>query len=297
MPSASSEPVSAADPFLVCPGCGVPMAGTAVERACRHCRYACVRRDGFWDTSAPAAPEAFAPARRAHLAALEGHHFWFPARDRLLLGLVDRLRPRCRAAIELGCGSGRLLGALARRAEAVFGVDQFAESLQEAARRCPEAVLIRADARRLPLAPRSLDLLLALDVLEHVDPDALLSEARRVLRPGGLALLSVPAFPILWSAADAAAGHRCRYRVDTLREELERAGFSLRGHTHYQFLLFPAMVLSRRLLGARGASLERRPPGLLSRMLALVNEAEVALLGRRSLPAGSSLVAWAERTT
>ena len=63
-----------------------------------------------------------------------------------------------------------------------------------------------------------------------------------------------------------------------------------------QFLLFPAMVLSRRLLGSRGATLERRPPRLLSRALARVNEVEVRLLGRRQLPFGSSLVAWAERT-
>jgi SAM-dependent methyltransferase len=296
MPSVSSEPAFPADPFLVCPECGVPMGGSASTRACRRCAYRCWRADGFWDTDAAAAPAGFTEDRREHLGHLEGRHFWFPPRDRLVLGVLDGLRPRWPSAIEIGCGTGRLLPALAGRADVVFGVDQFAASVREAAGRCPEAVLLRADARRVPLAPRSLDLVIALDVLEHVEPDRLLGEARRLLRPGGLALLSVPAFPILWSAADERAGHRARYRVESLQAELEDAGFALRGHTHYQFLLFPAMVLSRRLLGSRGATLERRPPRLLSRALARVNEVEVRLLGRRQLPFGSSLVAWAERT-
>jgi SAM-dependent methyltransferase len=156
-------------------------------------------------------------------------------------------------------------------------------------------VLIEGDATRVPLADASFDLVVALDVLEHVAPEALLGEARRLLRPGGALLLSVPAFPSLWSPLDEAAGHRCRYRRRELAAELAANGFCAVHWTHYQALLFPVAWLARRFASDGPVPLERRPPRLLGRALGLVNQLEVTLFARRRLGFGTSLWMLAQR--
>jgi len=128
-----------------------------------------------------------------------------------------------------------------------------------------------------------------------VEPQDLLGEARRLLRPGGRLLLSVPASPVLWSALDGAAGHRCRYTRRGLEAELQRAGFALEHWTHYQALLFPLLLLARRLPVRGLHRLERRPPGALSAVLGAIHGLEVRLFGGRRLPIGSSLCALARR--
>ncbi|HSJ97524.1 MAG TPA: class I SAM-dependent methyltransferase, partial [Myxococcota bacterium] len=114
--------------------------------------------------------------------------------------------------------------------------------------------------------------------------------------PGGHLLLSVPAFPSLWSPLDEAAGHRCRYRRAALERELRAGGWELRHATHYQALLFPLVWLARRLPSRAAVPLERRPPRWLGRALGAVDEVEVRLWANRRLPFGSSLIAVASRS-
>lgn len=236
------------------------------------------------------APEGFTAARSDHLQVLEGH-FWYAGRRDLVLRRLDRVRPDgLGRVVELGCGRGLLLGDLAARADALLAVEGHAEAAAAAARRCPEALVLRGDLTALPLEGGQADVVVALDVLEHVDPDAFLAEARRLVRPGGHLLLTVPAFPALWSEADAVAGHRLRYTTGRLRPELDRQGWSWDAHTHYQAALFPLVWASRRLARGGPARLERQPPAIVSRVLGAVNRAEVALLGGRTLPFGSTLL-------
>lgn len=186
-----------------------------------------------------------------------------------------------------------MLPFLASHFREVVAVDGHGTLLATARAGAPSASLIEADVLAPPLGSASFDLVAAFDVIEHVDPDALLGTARRLVRPDGRLLLSAPAFPSLWSAMDELAGHRCRYRLSMLRRELARNGWRLAGHTHYQCLLFPAMLLSRKLSGGTPASLERSPPAWLDHLLGTVNRLETALLGGLPLPFGSSLIAWA----
>ena len=169
--------------------------------------------DGVWRFAPGFTPDGFRAVRRDHLAAIEPGHFWFPPRRRLLARLLRRIGPAdATSAIELGCGTGGFLPELAGRYPTVVGLDAYDASLKAAQDRAPFAVLVQADACRTPLAGGQFDLVAALDVLEHVEPATFLREARRLVRDGGWLLLSVPAFPCLWSALDEAAGHRCRYR-------------------------------------------------------------------------------------
>ena len=245
-------------------------------------------------------PAGFTPARREHLANLARSHFWFPPRQRLLAGVLDRWVPAedRRAAVELGCGTGGFLETLCRRFETVAAVDAYADSLA-AAPRLPNLEVGQADALTTPLADASFDLVTALDVLEHLPAEAFLAETARLARPGGWLLLSVPASPSLWSALDVAAGHRCRYTLARLRGDLRPAGWRIVHWTHYQLLLWPLVWASRRFAASdRGgrSPIERRPPAALGRLLGAINNLEVRALGRLRLPLGSSLIALAHRS-
>lgn len=244
-------------------------------------------------------PPGFRRERRDHLADIEREHFWFPPRRRLLAGLLDRGTSgsgpgAAGRAIELGCGTGGFLPVLAERFGEVVAVEAYGESLAAAAPHS-RVVKIQGDVTRVPLADGQFRLAVALDVLEHVDPDAFLAEAARLVEPGGRLLLSVPALPGLWSELDEAAGHRCRYTRRRLAAELARAGWSLEHWTHYQLALLPLVWLTRRGPWRRARGTERHPPRLLGRALGAVNSLEVRWFGRRRLPAGSSLVAVGRR--
>jgi len=281
---------------LACRRCARPLAAGADVAACQRCGERIEKVDGIWRAAGDGTPAGFGPDRVEHLAELSPRHFWFPPRRRLLARRLDLCGRRFVRALELGCGAGEFLPELALRAQDVVGTDGWNGLLERARNRCPAAELLAADLERgLPLAAGQFDLLVALDVLEHVDEEAALAEIRRLAAPGAILLVSVPALPALWSDLDRAAGHRRRYRRRELAERLEAHGFALLAATHYQMLLLPLVLLTRRLGRRPLVGLERRPPAALGCLLGAVNRFEVACLGARELPWGSSLIATAER--
>lgn len=244
----------------------------------------------------------FDPSAYKGLLEREGRHFWFRARKRLVGELLRQIAPRLGRgfrAVEAGCGNGDLLGVLEGMSghPLAVGIDLFHEGLLHARRRvsCP---LVRGDVRDVAFR-RPFDLALLCDVLEHVDDDtAALENVWRLLRPGGILLLTVPAHPVLWSAFDTAAGHRRRYTRDDLELKLLRSGFSVDYMTHFMAPLFPLVWLKRRLAGpclsqGRGdLAVVPLVNGFLERTLAV----EIPLVrARRRIPFGSSLLALASR--
>ena len=139
--------------------------------------------------------------------------------------------------------------------------------------------VLRGDATKLPLGSASLDLVIAFDVLEHLEDDkAAVGGVFAALRPGGTFLVAVPADPRLWSAHDVAVGHVRRYTRPELVSLLSSAGFELTDVRSWNVLLRPAAALKRR--GSSGSDLEE-VPGWLN----LALHAVVAL--ERWLPVGS----------
>lgn len=290
------EPRAAAGLRWRCPCCAKRLGEVDGGLRCRRCEHDFDHRAGVWRFAPGFEPDGFRPARAAHLATIESSHFWFSPRTTLLEGLLERVEGTRRdRAIELGCGGGRFLASLADRYRTVVGVDAYEEALTRARERTPSAALMSADVLRVPLDSEQFDLVVALDVLEHVDSRPFLDEARRLGRDDAWLLLSVPAFPCLWSRLDIDAGHRCRYRRDRLAGELQDSGWHLEHVTHYQMLLFPLVFLTRRWPGRRLHRVERRPPRFAGRMLGAVNRFEVRRFAARSLPFGSSLCVLARR--
>jgi SAM-dependent methyltransferase len=281
-----------------CPRCMHVLLSTPDGHSCACCGLWSTATERLWLASEDVSPMGFDQEAVARLEELgEQDHFWMRERrhliDRLLGRMADASGQPWDSALELGCGAGLMLPLLEARARHVVAMDGHRALLERAYAASGRAVLLQGQVTNTLLTGDRFDLIAAFDVLEHVGADAFLAEARRLARRQGSLLISVPAFPFLWSGMDTRAGHRCRYRWSQLKDELERNGWQPMGHTHFQFLLFPLVTISRRLGKRLPKALERRPPRSLDRLLGAVNRMEVNLLGGATLPFGSSLFAWA----
>ncbi len=183
-------------------------------------------------------------------ARVEADHWWFRGRRRLVQHMLRDLDvERGDRVLDVGTGTGAHLRLLAELGFSnVVGLDRSEASI----RFCREkrlGVAPRGDLRALPFAASTFDLVLATDVLEHVAEEArAIGEIRRVLRPGGLALVTVPAFPALWGLQDEVSHHLRRYRRRELVAGLERGGLAVERCFHFNALLFGPIWLARRLL-------------------------------------------------
>ncbi|MPY94936.1 MAG: methyltransferase domain-containing protein [Acidimicrobiia bacterium] len=228
-------------------------------------------------------------------------HWWYAARRELLAEVLAGRVEAGSVAVDVGCGAGGSLAVLADAgASTIVGTDLVGEALANARTRVGGAQLMASRAERLPLRGGAADVLISLDVIEHLDDDvAALGEYRRVLRPGGTLVLSVPAYPGLWSRHDEWAGHRRRYRDGTLAAAVRSAGLELDRVTHFfSFLVPPAVALRRTPLGrlVSGNDEDAAASPLVSKVLGGAARAERAVLRRAGrLPVGLSLLAVARR--
>jgi SAM-dependent methyltransferase len=148
-----------------------------------------------------------------------------------------------------------------------------------------------------PLRPGSLDGVLLLDVLEHLEDDARgLAQAARLLKPGGALVVTVPAGPSLWGRQDEVSHHYRRYTRRDLLSLFARAGLARPELTHFNTFLYPpiaAIRWGRRLLGLKASDqsdFEGSHPGPVNDLLERIMAAERHLLGRVPLPVGVSLL-------
>jgi len=241
---------------------------------------------------------------------LEDTYWWFVARRELARELLLKYRGRLLAAtgapaapriLDVGCGGGATLVEVSPVGTAI-GVDRSAEALRLSRSR-GDFPLIRGDAERLPLADRSVDVVTALDVLEHIRDDrAAVAEVARVVRPGGLVIVTVPAYRWLWSEHDEALEHVRRYRAGEVRRLLQGAGLRMLTLSYcITLLLLPifAFRLMQRLFGpaepGRPKTALRPLPSLPNRLLIGLLRLETAWLLRVPLPFGVSVVAVARK--
>lgn len=236
----------------------------------------------------------------ARMAELEDGHWWFVARRRILSRILERvvaLPPEARI-LEAGCGTGGNIPMLARFG-AVAGFEPDAAARELAARKGRFDLREGALPDRIPFDPGSFDLVAALDVLEHVEDDrgSLTALADR-LRPGGWALLTVPAFPTLWSRHDETHHHRRRYRKPGLLALARASGLTPVTTTYFNSLLFPAIAGVRcvkALCRLDDVADDAMPARGLNRLLTGLFASERHLVGRVPFPAGVSLLMLAQK--
>lgn len=237
----------------------------------------------------------------ARIYAIEDRYWWSVGTRAIfrdwLVAALDGMRPQL---LDVGCGSG----ALARELTAlgpVTAIDCSVEAV-ELSRRRGLARLCVAKAEALPFKPGRFDAVTAADLIEHTDDRLTLSEVTRVLKPGGLALVHVPAFPLLWGEHDEVAQHRRRYLRRSLVAAIEGSGLRIERLSYINCLLFPVAVcvrLGKRVWGARRG---RQPqaeiydlPPWLNRALTAVLGVERWMLRRMNFPFGVSLLCLARK--
>ncbi len=227
---------------------------------------------------------------------VDEHHWWYRGRRRVIAAELDRLTlPADALVLDAGCGSGRTMEDLVGYGQ-VYGVEVDPDATEIARARGVGEV---RDGRleELPFEDATFDLITCLDVLEHVPDDRVaLEELRRVCKPGGWLLATVPAYPTLWSLHDRINHHYRRYERRTLREAAVDAGWIVRRVTFFfGFLLAPAALV--RLAQRRRAEDGYKPnltigPEWLNTILEQPLRIEASWLARgRTLPAGLSLLA------
>ncbi|WP_242109653.1 class I SAM-dependent methyltransferase [Luteimonas aquatica] len=284
-----------------CPACG---GNDLKQEACAFCGFAPGRIDGF-RAFAPAlasSSEGFDPEHHHALAALEAGNFWFRARNLLIVTAARRYAPGMSSFLEIGCGTGFVMGAMREafpKADCV-GSELLTAGLQHAAERMPDVEFVQMDARAIPFE-RCFDAVGAFDVIEHIEDDRkVLSQAAQALKDGGALLVTVPQHQWLWSEQDEIAHHVRRYSRRELVERVEAAGLDVVKVTSFVTLLLPLMLLARKGKKAAAAAddpyREFRIPSWMNSLLYAAMRLELALLNLGlSLPLGGSLLLVAKK--
>jgi SAM-dependent methyltransferase len=236
------------------------------------------------------------------LFAAEERHFWFQARNRLIVSAFKSQFASARSFLDVGCGRGAVLAAVDRAIPdlKLVACDALLPALTFVTRRVPRAAVVQLDISQLPY-DREFDVTGAFDVLEHLDDDeAVLRQMHRATKVDGGVIITVPQHPFLWSAVDEFSHHRRRYTRTGLLEKVRRAGFHVEQVTSFMTLVLPLLAWSR--LRQRGsASLDPAaeltigsvPNAILKGLCRL----EAAAIGVGcSLPVGGSLLVAARRT-
>jgi SAM-dependent methyltransferase len=230
------------------------------------------------------------------------------SRRRAVQELGRHLRGHADTILEVGCSSGYMLQDLRRAfpGALVIGSDYVGAPLTRLAAAEPDLPLLQIDLTECPLPDASVDAVVALNVLEHIADDvAAVRQIHRVLKPGGVAYIEIPAGPSLFDVHDKVLMHHRRYTRGGAVRLFEAAGFKVERPTHLGFLVWPAFAAvklrNKRHLARSEAEQRAIVEGLIrdskaSPVMGLAMRAETALAKVIRFPLGVRVVLTAVRT-
>ena len=214
--------------------------------------------------------------------------------------MIRRHAPASPRILDVGCGTGATTASLLGFGP-VVGLDIGDAALRLARQR--NVMVTRSNAVDLPVRNQSFDVVVALDVLEHLDDDvAAIRSIRNTLAPDGVLIATVPAYEFLWSSHDVALGHKRPYARRRLKQALEAGGLKIEVCSHIMAAILPVAAvirLANRILPWR--STERQSdystlPAVLNSLLTHVSAFDGRLIEWFNLPFGLSVLAVARRT-
>lgn len=183
-------------------------------------------------------------------AAGDGHPIDIASREDALRQLHKYLDGKASPAVlEIGCSSGFMLKAMrdAFPEATLVGADVVKAPLYRLAEQITDIPLIRFDLLRCPLPANSFDAVVILNVLEHIEDDRhAMAEIARLLKPGGVVIIEVPAGPKLYDAYDKTLMHFRRYEIKELAKKVSEAGFSISRRSHLGFFVYPIFAAVKR---------------------------------------------------
>ena len=237
------------------------------------------------------------------LAKGEQGHFWFEARNKIVLWALQKYFPQMQSFLEVGCGTGFVLSGIRQAYPdlSLVGSEIFIEGLEIAKKRLPDIPFIQMDGQKIPY-DTEFDVIGSFDVLEHIaDDETVLTEMFKAVKSGGGILLSVPQHPWLWTIVDDYGHHQRRYTRKELVSKVTQAGFEVVHVTSFMTFTLPMLLLSRFLtrnqtVETYDASSELQLPAFVNIMLRTILRAEgLVIRSKLSLPIGASLLLVAKR--
>jgi ubiquinone/menaquinone biosynthesis C-methylase UbiE len=230
----------------------------------------------------------------------EKDYWWHVARRHLVRRytehFTDKLKDANSRYLDLGCGTGVLMSEVGETFHKPIGIDLSSTALSFTKSRV-DYPLSQSDARHLPFADDTFDLITCLDIIEHVREDLdCLREMYRICKPGGHLVLSVPALDFLWSEHDEAVFHLRRYSWPSLKGKVSSVGFRvMKGTYATMVMLLPVYAIrlvsafTRKHIEAEGHDFPRLP-GWANHLLIQWHALETAISLRIGLPMGTGLV-------
>jgi len=226
---------------------------------------------------------------------LENNHWWFKGRRRIISDIIKKLFSKKEKIkiLDVGCGTGSEIEFFSNFGQ-VIGIDSSKEAIDLCLHRGLEDKVVEANAKKLPFIDESFNLVLILDILEHIQcPNSAILEICRVLKKEGFAIFTVPAYNFLWSEHDKISGHYRRYNIKDLRSTLELKGFRTIKISYFNNFLFCFIFLLRKfknLIRSKSTDLEI-PPMFINYLLELIFSSERFFLKYFNFPFGVSVIA------
>lgn len=191
------------------------------------------------------------PEEYGRMKNLEKTYWWHVGRRFIIRAMLKKYfngaNEQEKSILDIGCGTGGN-AMLLKEFGTVMGLDDSKEALRLAQGEGGFSKLVLGEINKLPFDENVFDCITLLDVLEHVNDEKLaLDECKRVLKPGGGLIITVPAYQWLWSGHDEALHHKRRYSMAELKNKLKQAGFEIVFKTYAVSALFLAIAFYRYL--------------------------------------------------
>lgn len=236
---------------------------------------------------------------------LEDNYWWFMAKRHLLVKTVKSLVKNLNSDARLldgGCGTGASLKEIQNLLSAI-GIEKYYDGIQFCKRR-GIGNLVNAELEHLPFKQEAFEVVLAMDILEHVDDDVeVLREISRVSKEGAILIIHVPAFMFLWCDHDVAVDHKRRYTATQLVERLKSANLKIKSIRYRLCSFFILGIIKKyyimlKKLIKRDAAIKTYRPRvgrLLNYVLYTIVKIEDYLSNFIRVPFGSSIICIAEK--
>jgi len=221
--------------------------------------------------------------------------FWYiEVRKDLINELLNSLDLEKNSTLaDFGCGPGRHYEVLSKYGN-VLCVDNNKEALEACKKRGIKETLL-ADVTKTGIKSESLDVICAMDLMEHLEDDLkFLKDARRILKKDGIMILTTPAFEFLWSIDDELAHHKRRYTKNMLEKLAKKAGFKVELISYRYFYIFlPSLLIFQlqKLKSKKKNSLKMTPPFANKLLVKIMRHENKKIAGGKGYPFGVGLIA------
>lgn len=229
---------------------------------------------------------------------LEDKHFWHIAKRRAVSSFIEKYLPSKKAHIlDVGCGTGKNMETFKKFGE-VWGIDNSKKAIEFCKKRGLRNLKV-GDATSTGFGVSSFDLITMLDVLEHTDDNKTLKEIYRILKPGGIVIITVPAYQWMWSQWDNVLHHKRRYTRGGLKKLLTNNRFKpLKISYMNSYLVAPVLLIRsiKKVVSKKNYGSDfQLSNNMINFLFGKVAAAEFLLLKNTSIPFGLSLICIAQK--